>query len=612
MEYQLLNQIRGPEDVKRVPAEQLPQLCTEIRDCLIQTVSKTGGHLASNLGVVELTVALHRSFSSPQDAILFDVGHQCYTHKLLTGRADRFSTLRQEGGLSGFMRPDESEHDPFITGHSSNAISAAYGIYKAKTLRGEGGTAVAVVGDGALTGGMAYEALNNAGSGKSNFIIVLNDNKMSISRNVGALARYLNLIRTRPSYHRFKLRLEHALGHVPLIGKQVRRSLFRSKTMLKNAIYHSNIFEGFGFNYLGPVDGHNIEKLENLFEIAREQNRPALIHVLTVKGKGYSFAENSPKHYHGVSPFDAEEGMDVDATKESFSSVAGETLCELAKDDPTVCAVTAAMTSGTGLPDFAATYKPRFFDVGIAEAHAVTFSAGLASAGMRPYFVVYSSFLQRGYDQVLHDAAIAHYPLTLCIDRAGIVGDDGETHQGVFDAAFLSTIPGMEIYSPTYYDELRHLLRTKKTLCAIRYPRGAQPTPPADFAPSDDAFTCFEREGKKAIVTYGRIVANALDAAQRLPDVTVVKLNRIHPLDEALCALLRDFSDVYFFEEGIRSGGIAEQLAALLYASGAGCRFHIYAIPDVFVPAMPVERALRRYRLDADSMVEILSGTSHG
>ena len=432
MEYKLLSKIKSPDDVKKLNYDEISLLCQEIRDCIVSTVSKNGGHLASNLGAVELTVALHRSFSSPEDALIFDVGHQSYTHKLLTGRFDRFSSIRTENGLSGYMRPDESEHDPFITGHSSNSISAAYGIYRAKKLKGEEGTAVAVIGDGAMTGGMAYEALNNAASGRSNFIVVLNDNKMSISRNVGALARSLTKMRNKPHYHHFKFALSRFLLAIPLIGRPLNNAIFTVKEAVKELVYHENIFSALGFNYLGPVDGHDVKAMEQLFDIAKSYSRPSVIHVITTKGKGYAYAESSPKDYHGVSAFDIDKGAKFGG-KRTYSDVAGEALCKAAERDERVCAITAAMTAGTGLAEFAGRFKSRFFDVGIAEEHAVTFAAGLASAGMKPYFAVYSSFLQRGFDQIIHDVAIGGFPVRLLIDRAGIVGEDGETHQGLFD-----------------------------------------------------------------------------------------------------------------------------------------------------------------------------------
>ena len=563
LEYKILRDVNSPDDIKKLNSDEISLLCDELRNEIIDVVSKNGGHLASSLGAVELTVALHRVFSSPKDAIIFDVGHQSYAHKLLTGRKESFATLRQENGISGFMRPDESEHDPFVTGHSSNSISAAYGIYKAKSMLG-GGTAIAVIGDGAMTGGMAYEALNNAGDKKGNFIVVLNDNKMSISRNVGAMPRAFTKMRNRKGYHKMKFAISTFLLKIPLIGKPVHNFIFSIKELFKRIVYKNNIFTSLGFNYLGPVSGHDIEAMEQLFTIAKSYNRPTLVHVVTTKGKGYAYAENSPKDYHGVSSFDIDKGKDSVSVK-TYSDIAGETLCELAASNKKICAITAAMTEGTGLKTFATKYKSRFFDVGIAEQHAVTFAAGLATGGMVPYFAVYSTFLQRGYDQVLHDAAIANVPIKLLVDRAGIVGDDGESHQGLFDVAYLSTIPNVNIYSPCYYNELKKLITdtsTKKELSVIRYPRGCE-NKNFDGEISGDC-TVLSHNGDKAIITYGRIFSNAVEAQKSLENTDVIKLNRIYPIGEEVINLLSRYKEIYFFEEGISSGGIAEHIACRL------------------------------------------------
>lgn len=608
MEYKLLCKIKSPDDVKKLNEAQISLLCEEIRECIITTVSKNGGHLASNLGAVELTVALHRSFSSPDDAIIFDVGHQCYTHKLLTGRFDKFSTLRTENGLSGYMKPSESEHDPFITGHSSNSISAAYGIYRAKRLKGENGTAVAVIGDGAMTGGMAYEALNNVGSGRNNFIVVLNDNKMSISRNVGALARSLTKMRNKPHYHHFKFTLSRILNAVPVIGKPLYNLIYTMKEDIKGLVYKNNFFTALGFNYLGPVDGHNVNALEQLFEIAKTYSRPSLIHVITTKGKGYSYAESSPKSYHGVSPFDVEKGA-TESGKLTFSDVAGAALCSLAEKDDKICAITAAMTSGTGLTAFAGKYKSRFFDVGIAEQHAVTFSAGLAAAGMKPFFVVYSSFLQRGFDQVIHDIAIGGFPVRLLIDRAGIVGEDGETHQGLFDVPFLTSVPNMTVYSPCYYRELeRDIIRAAKTdvFCAIRYPRGCEKEEPdCDF--SED-YTLIKGEGEKLIITYGRLFSDALEAKKNRPELNILKLNKIYPLSDDCFNVIKAFKEVHFFEESIKNGGIGELCAARLLEDGFSGKYKIHAIDGKFVPCAAVSSAIKLNGLDSESMLKATEG----
>ena len=606
MQYKLLQGIKNPDDLKKLNQNQIPELCGEIRDCILDTVSKNGGHLASNLGSVELTVALHRVFSAPQDAIIFDVGHQCYAHKLLTGRFDNFSTLRTENGISGFMRPTESVYDAITTGHSSNSISAAYGIYKAKSVLGEEGTAVAVVGDGALTGGMAYEALNNAGDEKGNFIVVLNDNEMSISKNVGSLAKYLTVIRSRPNYYKFKDGFSDFLLKIPFLGNSLYRGFSKLKLLLKDAIYNSNFFEDLGFHYLGPVDGHDEKKLEEILQIAKAKDEPVIVHVMTVKGKGYKFAEETPNNYHGVSAFDLEKGVTTNKS-EDFSSCFGTMLCELAEKDSKICAITAAMKVSTGLYEFSKKYSDRFFDVGIAEQHAVTFATGLAKGGMRPVFAVYSSFLQRGFDQVIHDAAIANVPLTICVDRAGFVGEDGETHQGVFDAAFLSQIPNVKIYAPSNYNELKVMLKKaiyEDGVSVVRYPRGKEYSSD-NFA--IDADYSLLGSGKNAVITYGRLVSTALSAAKET-NVAVIKLNVINPLSDSLKDELKKYKKIFFFEEGIKKGGIGEHLGQLLHDAGIKCEYKNIAVDDTFISSATVNSQLTKYWLDADSMIKIIKG----
>lgn len=603
MDYKILNGISSPEDVKKLNSVQLSLLCQEMRDAIIDTVSKNGGHLASNLGVVELTVALHRAFSSPDDAIIFDVGHQSYPHKLLTGRFNEFNTIRTEGGLSGYMRPSESKHDPFVTGHSSNSISAAYGIYKAKTLKGEKGTAIAVIGDGAMTGGMAYEALNNAGNSKAKFIVILNDNKMSISNNVGSMARAFSKLRNRPKYHAFKFALSRWLVKIPLVGKSLNNILYSAKEFFKGVVYRNNFFSSLGYNYLGPVDGHNINAMESLFNVAKEYDCPVLIHVITTKGKGYSYAEEMPGDYHGVSPFDIQTGAGA-ASKPTFSDVAGKTLCNLAKENSNICAITAAMKCGTGLNEFADMYEDRFFDVGIAEQHAVTFSAGLSKGGMVPFFAVYSSFLQRGFDQIIHDTAIEGLPVKFLIDRAGIVGEDGETHQGIFDAAFLRTVPGITVYSPCYYRELESVIKkaaVSKELCAIRYPKGCENNNYAGDISGD--YTFIDNNGKeKLVVTYGRIFSNVYDAVGNEGNVDIIKLNKIFPISDEVIRLAFEYKEIYFYEEGIKSGGIAEYFGSILLESEFKGKYKIHAINGEFVPHAHISSSLKRYGLDTDSI----------
>ncbi|MBP3705880.1 MAG: 1-deoxy-D-xylulose-5-phosphate synthase [Clostridia bacterium] len=603
MDYKILSCIKSPDDVKKLNNEQLAVLCEEIRSVIIETISKNGGHLASNLGVVELTVALHRVFSSPEDSIIFDVGHQCYSHKLLTGRFEKFSTIRTEGGLSGYMRPQESEHDPFVTGHSSNSISAAYGIYKAKSLNKSKGTAIAVIGDGAMTGGMAYEALNNVGNLKAKFIVILNDNKMSISKNVGSISRVFTKLRNRPKYHTFKFAVSRLLIKIPFIGNKLNDILYSAKEFFKGVVYRNNIFSSLGFNYLGPVDGHNINSLESLLKIAKVYDRPVLVHVVTTKGKGYKYAEDMPKDYHGVSAFDVQTGTGT-ATSNSFSDVAGKTLCKIAKSNEKVCAVTAAMKSGTGLSEFAAIYKDRFFDVGIAEQHAVTFTAGLAAGGMVPFFAVYSSFLQRGFDQIIHDCAIAGLPVKFLIDRAGIVGEDGETHQGIFDAAYLSTIPGISLYSPCYYRELEQLIQktaNDKELCAIRYPRGCENNNYSGEISGDYTFIKGVNS-PKLVITYGRIFSNVYDAVGELKNIDIIKLNKIFPIVREIFNLVTEYKEIHFYEEGIKSGGIAEHFGNILLENGFGGRYIIHAIDNEFVPAAHISSSFKKYGFDTDSI----------
>ena len=435
--YPILSRINDPADIRPMSYDELIALSAELRDFLITHVAQTGGHLASNLGVVELTLALHRVFDTPEDSLIWDVGHQCYTHKILTGRRDRFDTLRQPGGLAGFPKPAESPYDVFIAGHSSTSISAAYAVACANKMKGNGHYAVAVIGDGAFTGGMAYEALNNAGRSKTNLVIVLNHNSMSINKNVGAFARYLAVIRSKPSYLRLKERTEFVLDHIPLVGERMKEALRSSKSLLKFILYHSTFFEELGFAYFGPVDGHDLPALEQTLRRAKSLKQPAFVYVETVKGRGYEYAEKNPAVFHGVGSFDVETGNPDVSSEDSFSAVFGRELAALADKDDTICAITAAMKAGTGLTEFAARHRNRFFDVGIAEQHAVTFAAGLASQGFRPVAAVYSTFLQRAYDQILHDAAIGGLHVVLAVDRAGLVGDDGETHQGIYDVAFL-------------------------------------------------------------------------------------------------------------------------------------------------------------------------------
>jgi len=609
LDYSILNTIKNPDDVKKLNDDQVELLCGEIRDCIINTVSKNGGHLASNLGCVELTVALHRAFSSPEDAIIFDVGHQSYTHKLLTGRFEAFSTLRTKNGISGFMKPSESEHDPFITGHSSNSISAALGIYKAKRLENEDGTAVAVIGDGAMTGGMAYEALNNAGNITGNFIVVLNDNKMSISKNVGSFSRALTKMRNRKKYHSFKFAVSKFLLKIPFIGKWLNKVIYSIKEFAKLLVYRRNIFSSLGFNYLGPVSGHDIKAMTDLFNVAKTYDKPSLIHVISTKGKGYKYAEENPNNYHGVASFDINEGAGSVAT-DNFSFTAGETLISLATGDRRICAVTAAMTEGTGLSFFAEKFADRFFDVGIAEQHAVTFASGLAAGGMKPYFLVYSTFLQRGFDQIIHDAAIANLPIKLLIDRAGVVGEDGETHQGIFDVSYLTLIPNMNVYSPSTYNELAYrIIMSSKSdeLEAIRYPRGSEPK--LDEFDFKGDFTHFNNGNKVLIITYGRLFAQAMSAFEEYPHFDILKLNKIYPISDETVSIVLSYQEVYFFEEAVKSGSVSEHLSARLLEKGFKGSYNIHAIENSFVPAGSIKELISDLGLSKDTMLSVVKGS---
>lgn len=618
----MLENINSPADLKKLNQKELGTLCDEIRDELIKTVSNNGGHLASNLGTVELTVALHRCFDSPKDKIIFDVGHQCYTHKILTGRREQFSTIRKEGGLSGFTRPEESEHDVFVSGHSSTSISAALGLTVANQLKNDDGYVIAIIGDGALTGGLAYEALNNASSFKGKLIVILNDNKMSISKNVGAMSRHLAVIRSRPSYSKFKIGLDGALTKIPLIGKPISSMLRWIKTRLKNLLYNSTIFEKMGFAYLGPVDGHDIGVLENCFEIAKMTRRPPLIHICTVKGKGYSYAEQTPQDYHGVS-----SGMDIDTGEStvppsnSFSYEFGKAICELAEKDEKICAVTAAMCQGVGLYDFSKKYPKRFFDVGIAEEHAITFCSGLSKGGYMPVLAVYSSFLQRGYDQLIHDVSIQNLPCVICIDRAGFVGEDGETHQGLFDVPYLNSIPNTKVYSPCCYAQLKAdlnmAIRDQEGLCAIRYPRGKQPLIPQKYTIDYEAdYQTFGDAEDTAIITYGRVGAFALCAKDELESkgisVNVITLNRIRPIPKEAIKVAMEKKNLLFFEEGSKYGGTAERFASILMTEGYKGNLKIVAVEEQYVPQSSVDSALSKYKLDTKGIVDTVTSFLKG
>lgn len=597
-----LSRLDLPSDLKKLSVNDANELCAEIREILIDTVSKTGGHLASNLGTVELTMAIHRVFDSPKDKIVWDVGHQAYTHKLLTGRLSQFETLRQDGGLSGFCRPDESVHDAFISGHSSVAVSAALGIACAMKAKNDKHHAIAVVGDGAATGGPFFEGLNNAGKSDTNIIVIMNCNEMSISKNVGAVAKYLSQLRTKDSYHKTKSVVERALDKTPLIGSPLKKTIRSSKNAFKDILLHSTMFEDFGFEFVGPLDGHNLEELEAGLKAARAMNCPVFVHVNTIKGKGYAPAEKNPGEFHGVGAFEIKTGNPDVVTSDSYSSVFGMALTELAAKNKRIYAITAAMKYATGLHSFAKAYPDRFFDVGIAEQHAVTFSGGLASMGLVPVFAVYSTFLQRAYDQIIHDLAITNSHVVLGIDRAGIVGDDGETHQGIFDIGLLTSIPNTTIYSPSSYDELRLCLKKAVNedsgVVAVRYPRGSQKV---KFGEDKTDFY-YEKSGAKTlIVTYGRISSNAAKAKALLNnkdiECDILKLVNIYPISDKVLGIIAEYKTAVFFEEAYISGSISEKYASI-------CPNVIPVALSGFIRHANVDRLLDENCLSAEKMAK--------
>ena len=620
MDNSILRYIKSPEDVKKLSEKELPVLAGEIRNTIIGTVSKNGGHLASNLGVVELTIALHRVFNSPKDKIIWDVGHQVYAHKLLTGRFDSFDTLRQEGGISGFSRPNESEHDIVYSGHSSTSVSTALGIAAANTVNGRKNYAVAVIGDGALTGGLVYEAISNAGSMQdARLIIILNDNGMSISQNVGHLAKTLAVMRSRTGYFKLKALTEKGISKLPLIGKPLADRLFKLKTDVKNMLYQSNFFEDFGVRYMGPIDGHNISQLCNALEGAKAVNSPVLLHINTVKGKGYAPAELNPSQFHGVGAFDKENGS-LSSSEDNFSEKFGEFLYNQAAKDKRICAITAAMSLGTGLKRFSSEYKNRFFDVGIAEEHAIPFALGLSKSGMLPVFVVYSTFLQRCFDQLIHDCALQNVNMVIAVDRAGIVGDDGETHNGIYDVSFFNGIPNITVYSPSCYNELNKCLVQSlyhsTGPCVVRYPRGKQGFLPDDFEISGAEYDVYGNENADiALVTYGRLFSEACIAKKNLENknisVKIIKLNKIKPLPENSVESVASCKQIYFFEEGVKSGGTGESFLTLLYEKSIFVPFYLNAIPDCFVKQGKTDSVLKRYNLDSTGMEKIISEKSN-
>lgn len=602
-EEKMLEEINSPQDLKKLTLQQKKKLAEEIRNYIIEIVSKNGGHLASNLGVVELTIALHTVFNVPEDKIIWDVGHQCYVHKILTGRREEFKNLRKPNGLAGFPKSNESPADSFNTGHSSTSISAALGMARARDLQGKNNAVIAVIGDGALTGGMALEALNDAGYSKCKMTVILNDNEMSISPNVGGLNKFLGKLRTKKLYTTTNNLLKKQISSVPVIGKPMVVGIQRIKRAIKQLVIHKMFFEDIGFTYLGPVDGHNIEKLESILKTSKQVNGPVLIHVLTKKGKGYKFAEKNPDKFHAISPFNIENGELKTPKEKDYSKVLGEKIVELAKENSKIVAVTASMKNGTGLADFAQEFPYRFFDVGIAEQHAVTMAAGMAKEGMIPFVPIYSSFYQRAYDQVIHDVAMQNLPVIMCVDRAGIVGADGETHQGTLDMAFFRLVPNLTIMAPKDFKEFEDMIEFAVGLnkpVVIRYPRGGED---ADVKFKSHAkielgkaevlheVKNLENPTKEVtIIAIGKTVSEAVKLADRMQKeegITpeIINARFLKPFDsEKMIQSIQRTKNVITIEDGTVINGLATTVKELIVDNNIqNVKFKSYAYPDKFI-----------------------------
>ena len=610
----ILEKIKEANDVKQLSLSECEQLAQEIRDFLIRSLSETGGHLASNLGVVELTIALHRFLHFPEDKLVWDVGHQAYTHKILTGRKEQFATLRKTGGLSGFPKRKESDCDAFDTGHSSTSISAGLGLVQARDLKGENYQVVSVIGDGALTGGMAYEALNNAAELKKNFIIILNDNEMSITRNVGGMSSYLDHIRMAAPYTELKMGVTNALKKIPKVGDGMVDALHKTKSSIKQLVIPGMLFENMGLTYLGPVDGHDMRQLGKVLQEAKRKKGPVLIHVLTEKGRGYEPAMRHPARFHGAAPYEIETGLPKSNGNPSYTDIFSTVMRKFGDREPDVVAVSAAMVPGTGLKRFGNMFPERLFDVGIAEEHAVTFAAGLALGGLRPVVAIYSSFLQRAVDQILHDVCMQNLPVVFAVDRAGLVGSDGETHHGCFDLSYLSMMPNMTVMAPKNKWELSDMMKfaiRQKSPVAIRYPRGEAYTGLEDYrAPIEMGKAEILEKGKEiAILAVGNMVRTAVQVTENLRNCgyepTLVNMRFVKPLDMDLLEILReDHSLIVTMEENVKSGGFGEQVMTYY-----GSRLHspavrIVAIEDKFVPHGSVEDLMHQQQMDSASVTE--------
>lgn len=611
----ILERINKVNDIKELNWDELDVLASEVRQFLVEKISENGGHLASNLGVVELTMAIHKAFSLPEDKIIWDVGHQAYTHKILTGRKDGFDSLRKFGGMSGFPKRNESDCDAFDTGHSSTSISAGIGYVEAREILREDYSVVSVIGDGSFTGGMAYEALNNASQLKSNFIIILNDNNMSISENVGGMSRYLDGIRTAHFYNELKKGVTSALNKVPVVGKNIVSSIRKTKNSIKQLFVPGMLFEEMGITYLGPVDGHDLKKVYRTIKEAQKMDHAVLVHVLTEKGKGYAKAEQFPSKFHGIGPFDIETGETLEKKeKDTYTDVFGKVMYKLGAEESRLAAITAAMKDGTGLNAFQKKYPERFFDVGIAEGHAVTFAAGLAAAGLKPVFAVYSAFLQRGYDQIVHDVCMQNLPVIFAIDRAGLVGSDGETHQGVFDMAYLSHIPNMTVMAPKNKWELADMLRfavKHDGPISLRYPRGTaydglqEYRTPIELGKSE---TIYE-ESDIAIISVGHMMEESERVWKALKAkgyaTTLVNARFVKPLDiEMIQKLAKTHKLLVTIEEGVITGGFGQQVSDFVFQNGLDACVLVNAIPDKYIEQGSIGLLRKEIQLDADSIVE--------
>ncbi len=610
----IMEQIQNPDDIKKLSSEELKLLAGEIREFLVEKISITGGHLASNLGVVELTIAMFLSFDLPEDKIIWDVGHQAYTHKILSGRREMFDELRQYGGISGFPKRKESPYDAFDTGHSSTSISAGLGMAQGRDILGQNHYVVSVIGDGALTGGMAYEALNNAARINRNFIIVLNDNNMSISENVGGMSRYLNGIRTGAGYNGFKRMVNSGLEKLPVVGKPLIDKISRTKNGIKQLIIPGMLFENMGITYLGPVDGHDIRALRKVFQDAKRLNHAVLVHVITKKGKGYSPAEKNPAMFHGISPFHVETGkLKEEKAYPDYTDIFAKKICQLAEKDERIVAVTAAMPGGTGLSPFAKRFPKRFFDVGIAEEHAVTSAAGMAAAGLRPVVAVYSSFLQRGYDQIVHDVCLQDLPVLFCIDRAGLVGSDGETHQGIFDYSYLTSVPNMSVMAPKNLWELRDMLDFAMTYdrpLAIRYPRGQayrglkEYRAPVEYGKGE----LLIEEEDYALLAVGSMVSTAEHVREKWKEMgyscSLANGRFVKPMDrELIDRLAAKHGKIVTLEENVLQGGYGLAVTGYIHEHYPHIRVLNIALPDAYVEHGNVSRLREGLGIDSDSVI---------